>query len=222
MKKQLLFGLCWILITQNSFSQNRKLHLGLEVGVVRGFMEAPIQAPTSSFFPGELRSSLGPRIGVSLRHELKSQLSLKTGIYFTQKGAASVLQPFPLGGGILVLPNEFIKFSFIQLPIMIRFHPLRINGFYIGMGPYLGLLISHPHKGFENRPSYVPRNTFDLGFGAAIGQEISIHNGNFLSLELSFELGTNDMSRFSDYRINDGSMLPRAINFGITYFFIPQ
>ena len=123
---------------------------------------------------------------------------------------------------MLVLPNETIDFSFIQIPVMMRFHPLRMNGFYLGMGPYVGLLVSHPHKGFESLPSFVPKNTFDLGFAATIGKEFSVHKENLLSLELSFELGTNDMSSFSDFRINDGSMLPRAINFGIAYFFIPQ
>lgn len=223
MKRQLLFGFCILSISLSTFAQNASLHMGLETGIVRGFLAVPPPDLTSSFFGGEIQSSLGPRMGANLRLHLKSQLSLKTGLYFTQKGAATVLQPSPFGGGgILVLPNESLKFSFVQLPVMMRFHPLRVQGFYLGMGPYLALLISHPHKGFENSPSYTPRNTFDLGFAAAIGQEIAVHKGNYLSLEASFELGTNDMSGFSDFRISNGSILPRAFNFGVAYFFLPQ
>lgn len=223
MKKHLLLGFCILSISLSAFAQNQQLHIGLETGIVKGFFEVPPPDLTSSFFGGEIRSSLGPRMGVNLRLHLKSQLSFKTGIYFTQKGAASVLQPSPFGsGGILVLPNESLKFSFVQLPVTMRFHPLKLEGFYLGMGPYLGILVSHPHKGFETRPSYTPRNTFDLGFAASIGKEIAIHKGNYLALEASFELGTKDMSRFSDYRISNGSMLPRAFNFGVAYFFLPQ
>lgn len=223
MKKPLLIGLCLLWGMQNAFTQNTQLHMGLEVGIVQGSLQVPPRPLTSSFFAGEIRNSLGPRIGLNIRSQLKSMLSLKTGIYYTQKGAASLMQPSPFGGGgILILPNKILKFGFIQVPIMLRFHPPMLRGFYLGMGPYGGILISHPHRGFENRPGYIPRTTFDLGFAAAIGQEIPIHQGNYLAWELRFESGTHDMSRFSGFRISEGSMLPRALNFGITYFLQPQ
>ncbi|MDW3651436.1 MAG: outer membrane beta-barrel protein [Bacteroidia bacterium] len=222
MKKALLIGLCLLWVMQTASAQTN-LHMGLEAGIVRGFLKVPPVDLTSSLFRGEILNSLGPRLGLNLRYQLKSQISLKTGIYYTQKGAATILQPSPFGrGGILLIPGENLNFSFTQIPIMLRFHPLKIRGFYLGMGPYLGMLISHPHKGFENLPSYTPKNTFDLGFGLALGQEFAVHNSNYLALEMSFELGTNDMSNFSDYRISQGSLLPRAFNFGISYFFLPR
>ncbi|MEM6803550.1 MAG: porin family protein [Bacteroidota bacterium] len=217
MKRFLLIYLISFLSYLSLSAQKNPLFLGVEMGPVW----ASLEGEPTSFLQAKLFPSTSVRTGLFLQQDINPQLSYKTGIYFTQKGAASIQEPWPQQGATLLLPDISRNFSFFQIPVSIRYHPIQKLGLYASFGGFFSVLFDHAHSAFRNSPRYEEEElTLDIGLHSGIGMQFPLSPKQSVGLELNYEWGLSDISRFGRRPVVERELKTRAINLGVNYFFM--
>lgn len=113
------------------------------------------------------------KIGAAVECKLKSNFSVESGLYYTQRGYSMA--------GLIDIPQNWnfgerpsLVRHLLQLPVYARFSWKIVDGvrFFVGAGMYVGAYFANDWKRTELLKNADSGNTFDWGFTAMAGIEV--------------------------------------------------
>ncbi|MGJ8666261.1 MAG: porin family protein [Patiriisocius sp.] len=200
MKK--LFLLTTILIVNISYSQS-----DISFGINGGATFSSIRGNEAA---DESKSSLDVLIGIAVVYPTSDKLSIKTNLNYERKSVN--VESFSV-------ENVTIRstYSYVSLPVMVKYNFSDSNSFYINGGPFVAFLINANSKADEGPDfEFTDLNkNIDAGISFGIGKRIELSN-NYLDIEIRNNLGLVNISAVEV--INDDTIKTNSLNLILTYY----
>ncbi len=181
-------------------AQSNKINIGLEGGFGGASMRG-------NYLSNGDNMKLGTSGGLIIQYNLKSFLSLKTGIYIENKGSSEKVQGTnQLGQNTKIFRiNE--NFQYLSIPVLLKatFGKNKLN-YFINVGPSANLLIKQieHYDAFENIPGRTTDYTskfkkMEYGIVGGIGVSYTLKQKFICSVELRDNLGLTSISKLPIY-----------------------
>ncbi|WP_289056211.1 porin family protein [Carboxylicivirga marina] len=211
----LLFG------TVNTFSQNEKFNIGIELG------------PSITFLRGNEIineygvAKMGYITGLTFQYNLTDAFSLKSGLTYERKGGGSEITVSDGIGTPHGVVKGKINMDYIGIPVLAKYKFGINNMFFINGGPFIGYLMKATSmiESYKEYPSSSADDTetykrIDLGLSLGIGLSHYLSDKISISLEVRNNLG---LLNTGENVYKDDSILTNSTGllFGITYS-LPQ
>jgi len=176
-KTTLLIGLFALLINFNALSQNTQIEYGLKTGV-------NFSKYSGNLVVGKYEFKAGFYAGGFVNFGITEKLKIQPEVLFSTQGSSlylgeievieDVTEP-PVFGNFKTKTTELT----IAVPIVAQFYVS--DGFYLEVGPQIGLILDRDEKvtesptddpAFNNIPD-IDHDTFDLGLTTGLGYELN-------------------------------------------------
>ncbi len=120
--------------------------------------DARLGANLSGMSKGELAMKFGIKAGVNANYALSKLFTLRSGLFFSMKGASDAESPFDYS------PNNTFELNYFELPVIASFHIMVAEkfGLELNAGPSIGYLLSKKPSGWADV------NTIDIGVNMGI------------------------------------------------------
>lgn len=184
----LIFVICFFY--NCCFAQENKLEFGAHFGLNSSSV---ITSGNSSFHSSQI---IGDNFGISANYFFSNSWSIKTNVNYEEKGWQD---------GFFNSAYDNVKFrlNYITVPILVDWHFTKSHSWYLGFGPYIGVLTnSTSHVAYLDINGSISK--LDDGLAFAFGKKIHISNSIGLFVELSGQGGINHV--FKDYP-GDGTIV---------------
>lgn len=209
------FCLCFVslLIIHSSFSQSKKL----EIGIVAG--------PSLSFLFGNeiLRSYTKPILryafGGSLDYHFTDKLAFAANIIYERKGNSYLTQMTDAMGNPIYLATTYAYYDYLSIPVLLKPSFGNKLKFFLTLGPNFNFLLNTSTEisssSQQNMNPYF--NLFDLGLTTGIGITAPLSDKFNFSVELRNNLGLLNISKVPVY--GNGTIQINSTNLliGVSY-----
>ena len=154
-------------------------------------------------------NKLGMMAGIGLTHQFNTRFSLNAKLSYEQKGMKSSITSLN-EDSIPPANQEYIQnttLSYATVTVLPRYRPFEKIDCYVGIGPYVGYLISNKvlkevyindqlvSKSGGRISGYSYYKKFDYGIAALLGYNVKIKKGLFGSIQFIYTLGVVDVNQ---------------------------
>jgi opacity protein-like surface antigen len=225
--KALIIASLLLLIGYAGFSQEKGFRIGIEGG-------PNLVSLRGNEIIDEIHSSrISYAFGLAFQYNFSKLLSIRSGIYFEEKGSALEGPFFDLNGNLISAEGFANRFQYLTLPIMARFSFGKKLRYFINTGPFLGFLreseavyttaisevqqIINSSPGWQQRDGTELLNELDYGISLGAGAEYPLTKNLIISLEVRHNYGLFNISNLPV--INDKELNTNSTNMllGISY-----
>lgn len=167
--------------------------------------------------------ALGFSGGISFQYNFTPVISLRTNIFYEQKGSNSNIPVINIDGQIMYQSKMRTQFNQLTVPILLRVNFGRQGNFFVNAGPFMGFNISargHLPK-IDAAPSNITHQfeRIDFGLSAGFGASFPISKSFAATVEVRNNLGLLNLGR--DNVINNQTIKTNTTNLlvGFAYKF---
>ncbi len=197
-----------LIITTNVKGQSPGYEVGLHGGPSLGWLGGNKMIDASD-------QLLGPAAGLTFQYDLTNTFGLRIGVGYQSKGSRADVKFIDIHGNPIFTGISRTDLDYILLPLMVRASFGNGPRFSIGVGPYAGHLMRARHTwsgeglvgGSEDLTANFER--WDLGISASVGASFSLVGDLWLSTELRYDKGLNNIGALPV--IDDGSIRTNAV-----------
>ncbi len=163
-----------------------------------------------------MQYKLGYLIGTSIEYKLSQKIVFKPEIKLAQKGTKQKGYLTDENGFLLPDSKSYISYNYLNLPILMEYHPLSSNHIFLSGGPYIGYLLKSTQRTITtwNGEKYDSKmnldmsnyNLWDVGFCVGGGINIPFLKKGEIKIDLLYEYALSIVNQKQPPRTNTFSL----------------